>query len=73
MISSLQQSFMAQGADVATATRRAYGAVWAILNRQAAMLSYNEVFFILAIVFLMMAPLILLMRRPRGGGAAVAH
>src|SRR5215467_845134 len=73
MISSLQQSFMAQGADVATATRRAYGAIWAILNRQAAMLSYNEVFFILAIVFLMMAPLILLMRRPRGGGAAVAH
>jgi len=73
MISNLQQSFMAQGADVATATRRAYGAIWAILNRQAAMLSYNEVFFILAILFLMMAPLILLMRRPRGGGAVVAH
>jgi DHA2 family multidrug resistance protein len=73
MISSLQQNFMAQGADVATATRRAYGAIWAILNRQAAMLSYNDVFFILSIVFLMMAPLILLMKRPKRGGAVVAH
>jgi hypothetical protein len=31
------------------------------------------VFFILAMVFLMMAPLILLMRRPKRGGAVMAH
>ncbi len=73
MISGLKQNFMGQGADVATATKRAYDAVWGMLNQQAAMLSYNDVFFILAIIFLAMAPLILLMRRPKRGGAVMAH
>jgi DHA2 family multidrug resistance protein len=73
MIAGLKQNFMSQGADVATATGRAYGAVWGMLNRQAAMLSYNDVFFILSIIFLMMAPLILLMRKPKKGGAVMAH
>jgi hypothetical protein len=44
-----------------------------MINRQAAMLSYNEVFFILAAVFLLMAPLVLLMRKPKRGGAVMAH
>jgi DHA2 family multidrug resistance protein len=73
MIAGLKQNFMAQGADVSTASQRAYEAVWGLLNRQAAMLSYNDVFFILSIVFLMMAPLILLMRKPKRGGAVMAH
>jgi DHA2 family multidrug resistance protein len=73
MISGLKQNFMAQGADVATASKRAYEAVWGMLNQQAAMLSYNDVFFILAVIFLMMAPLVLLMRKPKRGGAVMAH
>jgi len=44
-----------------------------MLNQQAAMLSYNDVFFILAVIFLMMAPLVLLMRKPKRGGAVMAH
>ena len=73
MIAGLKQNFMSQGADVATATKRAYDAVWGMLNQQAAMLSYNDVFFILSVIFLMMAPLILLMRKPKSGGAVMAH
>jgi MFS transporter, DHA2 family, multidrug resistance protein len=73
MIGGLKQNFMAQGADVGTATKRAYDSVWGMLNQQAAMLSYNDVFFILSIIFLMMAPLILLMRKPKRGGAVMAH
>ena len=73
MISGLKQNFMGQGADVTTATKRAYDAVWGMLNQQAAMLSYNDVFFILSVIFLMMAPLILLMRKPKSGGAVMAH
>jgi MFS transporter, DHA2 family, multidrug resistance protein len=73
MITGLRDKFISQGADVATATKRAYGAVWGMLNQQAAMLSYNDVFFILAVIFLMMAPLILLMKRPKRGGAVMAH
>ncbi|MBV9482617.1 MAG: DHA2 family efflux MFS transporter permease subunit [Acidobacteria bacterium] len=73
MIAGLQQNFVAQGADMATATRRAYDALWGMLNRQAAMLSYNDVFFILSMTFLAMAPLILLMKRPARRGAVMAH
>jgi DHA2 family multidrug resistance protein len=73
MIAGLKQNFMSQGDDVATATKRAYDSVWGMLNQQAAMLSYNDVFFILSIIFLMMAPLVLLMRKPKRGGAAMAH
>jgi DHA2 family multidrug resistance protein len=73
MIAGLKQNFISQGADPATATKRAYDAVWGMLNQQAAMLSYNDVFFILSIIFLMMAPLVLLMRKPKRGGAVMAH
>ncbi len=73
MIAGLRQNFLAQGADLATASKRAYDAVWGMLNRQAAMLSYNDVFFILSMIFLMMAPLVLLMRKPKRGGPVMAH
>ena len=73
MIAGLKQNFISQGDDVVTATKRAYDSVWGMLNQQAAMLSYNDVFFILSIIFLMMAPLVLLMRKPKRGGAVMAH
>jgi hypothetical protein len=37
------------------------------------MLAYNDVFFILSMMFLAMAPFVLLMRRPKGGRAVMAH
>jgi DHA2 family multidrug resistance protein len=74
MIASLRAYFISQGHDPATATHQAYGAVWGVLLRQASMLSYNDVFFILAMMFLAMFPLIFLMRKPKGGkGPAMSH
>ncbi len=73
MIANFKQYFISQGADAATATKRAYDAVWGMLNQQAAMLSYNDVFFVLAVIFLLMAPLVLLMKKPKRGGAVMAH
>jgi DHA2 family multidrug resistance protein len=73
VLQGLRQKFIAQGADAATATGRAYEALWGTINRQAAMLSYNEVFFVLALIFLAMAPLVLMMRKPKRGGAMMAH
>jgi DHA2 family multidrug resistance protein len=74
MIANLRAYFISQGHDAATATRQAYGAVWAMLQRQASMLSYNDVFFILAVMFLAMFPLIFLIQKPKGGkGPAMAH
>lgn len=72
-IEGLKNHFISAGADPATATHRAYGALWGMVQRQAAMLSYNDVFLTLAIMFLCMAPFVLLMRRPKGGRAVMAH
>jgi MFS transporter, DHA2 family, multidrug resistance protein len=74
MVQGMQGSMMAKGADSATATKQAYAAIWAMVERQAAMLSYNDVFFFLGVMFLVMFPFIFLMTRAkRGGGAVMAH
>jgi len=73
-IDGLRALFMSHGKDSATATRQAYGAVWGMVQRQAAMLSYNDTFRLLAVMFLLMLPLLLLMRKPKkAGGAVMAH
>jgi DHA2 family multidrug resistance protein len=70
----LRGAFMAGGADVVTATDRAYAALFGMVQRQATMVSFVGIFQLLGIMFLVLIPLVLLMRRPHGGGAAVgAH
>jgi hypothetical protein len=45
-----------------------------MVQQQAAMLSYNDLFRFLAIMFLAMFPLIFLMKKPKHGGpAAMVH
>jgi DHA2 family multidrug resistance protein len=74
MIDALRGSFLARGADMEDATRKAYDAVWGIVQRQAAMLSYNDTFLLLAILFVAMLPLLFLLRKPKtGGGPVLAH
>ena len=65
--------FISQGKDPVTATRQAYGAVWGMVQQQAAMLAYNDVFRFLALMFVAMLPLLFLMRKPKKGGAVIAH
>jgi hypothetical protein len=65
--------FMSQGKDEATTTRQAYGAVWGMVQQQAAMLAYNDVFCFLSLMFVAMLPLLFSMRKPRKGGAVMAH
>jgi MFS transporter, DHA2 family, multidrug resistance protein len=73
-IDGLTALFMAQGKDAATANHQAYGAVWGMVQQQAAMLAYNDTFRFLALMFVLMLPLIFLMRKPKkGGGAVMAH
>jgi DHA2 family multidrug resistance protein len=70
MLHQLQAAFMAQGADAATAARRAQAALWGMVQRQAGILSFNDAYRLLAALFLVVMPLILLMRRPRTGPGA---
>jgi DHA2 family multidrug resistance protein len=71
---SIRNGFMAAGADITTATQRAYAALFATVQQQAAMAAFVELFRLLGIIFLLLLPLILLMKRPRAGDpAAGAH
>ena len=69
-----RSGFLAAGSDMATATQRAYAALFGSVQQQAAMVSFVWLFRLLGGIFLVLLPLILLMKRPRGGGGPVgAH
>jgi DHA2 family multidrug resistance protein len=73
MFERLRAGFMASGADAVTATNRAYAALFGMVQRQASMVSFVSIFQLLGIIFVLMVPLVLIMKRPRQGGAVVAH
>jgi DHA2 family multidrug resistance protein len=69
-----RSGFLARGADLTTATQRAYAALFGTVQQQASMVSFVQLFRLLGVIFLLLLPLILLMKRPRGGGSsAPAH
>jgi DHA2 family multidrug resistance protein len=73
-LARLRGGFISKGADPVTAAHRAQVALWGIVQRQAAMLSYNDVFRFLGGMFLIMVPLLLIMKKPKGGkGSAMVH
>jgi MFS transporter, DHA2 family, multidrug resistance protein len=72
-LEAARNGFIASGSDVVTATQRAYAAVFGAVQRQAAMVAFVDLFRLLGIIFLLLLPLVLLMRRPRGREAAAAH
>jgi DHA2 family multidrug resistance protein len=72
MLFGLRQSFMAAGADIATATARANAALFGLVQRQATMVSFVGIFQLLGVLFVVLIPLVLLMKRPKSGGPAVA-
>jgi MFS transporter, DHA2 family, multidrug resistance protein len=74
MLQGTRGALMARGADAATATHQAYGAMFGAVARQASMLAFLETFRMLGLVFLILLPLLLLMRRPaKPGGGMPAH
>ncbi|HXD75009.1 MAG TPA: DHA2 family efflux MFS transporter permease subunit [Vicinamibacterales bacterium] len=73
MFLGMRAAFMAAGADAVTATNRAYAAIFGMLARQASMVSFVGLFQLLGIIFIVIIPLVLLMKRPGGGPAVGAH
>jgi DHA2 family multidrug resistance protein len=74
MFAQIRSGFMASGADAVTATNRAYGALFGMVQRQAAMVSFVTLFQLLGLMFLALIPLVLLMKRPgRGAGPVPAE
>ena len=69
-----RSGFLAAGADMVTATQRAYASLFGMVQQQASMVSFVLLFRLLGGIFLVLVPLILVMRRPRAGrGPAAAH
>jgi len=64
LMSHLEAGMKAHGSGSETAARQSYGAVFGMIERQATMLSYVDVFQILAVIFVLMVPLVMLMRKP---------
>jgi len=57
--------FAQHGSDAVTSTHQALGFLYSSIQRQATLLSYVDVFHVMAWLFLLTAPLVLLMRRPK--------
>ena len=70
MLQQFTQFFVLKGSDPVTASRQAYGAMFGQLQQHAAMLSFVEAFKIMGLVFLVMIPLVALLKDPKKHGAS---
>jgi DHA2 family multidrug resistance protein len=74
MIEGMRSTMTAHGSDTVTALQQAYRAMFGMVERQAAMLSFVDTFRMMGLVFLLLLPLLILMKRPsHKGGAAGMH
>jgi DHA2 family multidrug resistance protein len=73
MFVQIRAAFMAAGADAVTATNRAYAALFGMVQRQAAIVSFVGLFQLMGVMFLALVPLVLLMKRPRGDAGPALH
>jgi DHA2 family multidrug resistance protein len=63
----IRASLMAAGSDAVSATQRAYMMLHGMILQQASMVSFVNLFRLLGIIFLVMLPLVIAMKRPRPG------
>jgi len=65
MLQGMQGWFHANGVDQYMASRRAWAALYGMVQRHASMLSFVEAFWVMGVLFLVMLPFILFLRNPR--------
>jgi DHA2 family multidrug resistance protein len=68
VLAQTQQAFVHGGGDPAAAAQQALAALYGIVQQQAALLSYTDVFGLMGMLFLAVIPLVFLMRRGRREG-----
>jgi len=73
MLYQMKAAFIAAGTDAATATTRAYAALFGLVQRQATMVAFVGIFQLMGVIFLALLPLVLLMQRPKGKVSAPVH
>ena len=72
MMNMMEQMMVSRGGDAVAAAHQARAMIFGLVQREAAMISYNTIFKSLGILFLALLPFILLMRRPSAKAPAVA-
>ncbi len=70
---SFTAAFSSGGFTGPSAGAKAAGTVYGIVQRQAAMLSFVDIYKFLGVVFLMVLPVLLLLKKPRGAVSAPVH
>jgi DHA2 family multidrug resistance protein len=71
-LNGLTNMFASRGMDPVSAAHGAYDAAFGMVARQAAMLSFVDAFWLLGITFLVIIPLVYIMKKPEGHGEPVA-
>ncbi len=72
-LAAAREAFIRAGSDPVTATNRAYAAVAGMVRRQATMVAFVEIFTLLGMIFVLLVPLVFIMKRPRGKAPVAAH
>jgi DHA2 family multidrug resistance protein len=75
-VAGMKQLLITKGADPVRAAAQAQGMIYGSMQQQAAMLSFNEVFWVLGALFLTVIPLMFFMRKigpVKGGAVAIDH
>ena len=67
-----QAVFLGGGSDPAIASRRALAMLYGLVQQQATLLSFLSVFRLMGILFLLIIPLVFILRRPKGKRAVGA-
>jgi DHA2 family multidrug resistance protein len=69
----LQLGAMAKGVDAVTAQKTALGILYGTVQKQAAMLAYNYIFWVIGIAFLAVITFLLLLKKPKVHGPVEYH
>ena len=64
VVHALQQAYLGYSGSAVDALHQAQAQVYAMVQRQAALLSFNDSFWVMAAILAAMVPLVLLMRKP---------
>ena len=73
LLHKLQQAALAAHASAGAALHQAEAQIYAMVQRQAAVLSYIDAFWLVGAVLVAMIPLVLLLRRPKPGSTPLEH
>ncbi len=73
MVGNIKRGMMARGSDAWTATYQGLAAIYGIVQRQATMMAYIDIFWIVTVAYALMLPFIFLMKPKKGGAPVPTH